>query len=194
MNGFEKRTANKKDAITDAARELFCARGIQAVSIKEIAAAAGVSQVSIYNYFGDKNALAKATFAAIIDDAVSSYQAIMQSDLSFDEKMNAVMAHKGDLAEKIAASHLGEQAWDDASLRQLFRESVREQAVNLYRDFIELGKKEGKIDSAIPTEAAVQYIELSLAMFQQPGFLGTDAAYKTGMMHLFLYGLMGKKG
>lgn len=191
MNGFEKRTANKRDAILDAARELFFARGIQAVSIKEIAAAAGVSQVSIYNYFGDKNGLAKAALAAILDDAVSSYQAIMDSDLSFDEKMNAVMAHKGSLVEKIAASHLGDQAWDDASLRQIFQESVREKALELYRAFIELGKQEGKISSAIPTEAAVQFMELSLDMFRQPGFLATDPAYKTGMMQLFLYGLLG---
>lgn len=192
MNGFEKRTANKKDAITDAARELFCARGVQAVSIKEIAAAAGVSQVSIYNYFGDKNALAQAAFAAIIEDAVSSYQVILRSQRSFDEKLNAVMAHKGDLAEKIAASHFGEQAWDDATLQQIFQKSVREQARELYRAFVELGKEEGKIDPSIPTGAAVQYLERSLAMFRQPGFLGTDASYKTGMMRLFLYGLIGK--
>lgn len=192
MNGYEKRTAGKKAAITAAAQELFFARGIQAVSVKEIAAAAGVSQVSIYNYFGDKTGLAKAAFAAVIDEALSSYQAILQSDRPFDEKLAAVMAHKGELAGKLAAAHFGEQAWDDAALRQLFQESIRERALALYREFIELGKREGRIDAAIPTGAALTYIELSLALFRQPDFLATDAEHKTGMMHLFLYGLMGR--
>lgn len=192
MNGYEKRTILKKNAIMDAARELFFTRGIQDVSIKEIAALAKVSQVSIYNYFGDKNALAKATFVFLLDHAMVEFDQVLKSDIPFDEKLSIIMQHKGDLADKIFRSHFGEQAWDDRELRQIFGEAAKERAITLYRDFIELGKHEGKIDKTIPTEAALTYITMSLDMFQRPEFLETDATYKIGMMKLFLYGLMGK--
>ena len=193
MNGYEKRTTIKKNAIIDAARELFFARGINNVSIKEIAALAKVSQVSIYNYFGDKNALAKATLLSMIEDAMVEYEKIMKSDISFAEKLNIIMKHKDDLTDKLLCSHFDEQALDDKALRQIFEETVKERAIILYRDFIELGKREGEIDHTIPTDAALDYMTLSLSMFQQPEFLGRDTTYKTGMRKLFLYGLFGKE-
>jgi hypothetical protein len=63
----------------------------------------------------------------------------------------------------------------------------------LYRDFIELGKSDGAIDNSIPTDAVLDYITMSLELFQASEFLGTNAAYKKGMMKLFLYGLVGKE-
>lgn len=193
MNGYEKRTTIKKTAIVDAARALFFTRGIQNVSIKEIAALARVSQVSIYNYFGDKNTLAKAAFVSIIEDTMTEFDQILKSDLPFDEKLNIIMRHKGDLADKILRSHFDEQAWNDKELRQIFGEAVKERATVLYRNFIELGKDEGKINHMIPTDAALHYMTMSLELFQRPEFLGTDTAYKVGMMKLFLYGLIGKE-
>ena len=59
LNGYERRTKAKKESIVNAARKRFTTRGITDVSIKEIAAKANVSQVTIYNYFGSKNALQK---------------------------------------------------------------------------------------------------------------------------------------
>ncbi|MFA7139378.1 MAG: TetR/AcrR family transcriptional regulator, partial [Bacteroidales bacterium] len=59
MNGYEKRTKLKKNSIISAAWKLFSERGITDVGINEIATLAKVSQVSIYNYFGNKNNLAK---------------------------------------------------------------------------------------------------------------------------------------
>ena len=44
MNGYEKRTQAKKEAILNVARELFTKRGIADVKISEIAAKANVSQ------------------------------------------------------------------------------------------------------------------------------------------------------
>ncbi|MDR0433692.1 MAG: TetR/AcrR family transcriptional regulator, partial [Gracilibacteraceae bacterium] len=66
MNGYEKRTDVKKKAILAAARELFAARGLRDVHVNEIAKLANVSQVSIYNYFGDKNSLAREALAASV--------------------------------------------------------------------------------------------------------------------------------
>lgn len=46
-------------SILQTAIELFSVWGIKAVSIAEIAQKANVSQVSIYNFFGSKDNLAK---------------------------------------------------------------------------------------------------------------------------------------
>ncbi|TDL80905.1 TetR/AcrR family transcriptional regulator [Peribacillus frigoritolerans] len=50
MNGFERRKQIKMEQIQKAAFQLFSQYGINKVNIQEIAAAANVSQVTIYNY------------------------------------------------------------------------------------------------------------------------------------------------
>ena len=47
----------KRAAILDAAKRLFVEQGYDGVSMDQIAAAAGVSKLTVYSHFGDKDAL-----------------------------------------------------------------------------------------------------------------------------------------
>lgn len=55
---IDRRRARNRDAILVAAEQLFGARGIEAVSIDEIAEAADIAKGTVYNHFEDKDALA----------------------------------------------------------------------------------------------------------------------------------------
>ncbi len=48
---------NKRAAILDAAKEMFIEQGFNGVSMDGIAASAGVSKLTVYSHFGDKEAL-----------------------------------------------------------------------------------------------------------------------------------------
>ncbi|MDR0596773.1 MAG: TetR/AcrR family transcriptional regulator [Clostridiales Family XIII bacterium] len=191
MNGYEKRTDKKKRAIISAARELFSERGVARVGISEIAKSAGVSQVSIYNYFGDKNSLASEAFVSYIEEAISEFEKIIRSDLPFSDKLGRIMQSKNDIAETVAP-HFHEQAWEDKTLHQIFQGAVKERATRLYYEFIEAGKRDGAIDSDIPTEAIMAYLMASMSILQQPDFHKEGSGYKKGVRGLFLYGLLGK--
>ncbi len=64
------RDSAKRDAILDAAHALFFARGIEASTMEDIAAAAGVSKVTVYGHFGDKLTL----FEACVRRAVAGME------------------------------------------------------------------------------------------------------------------------
>lgn len=64
----------KRAAILSAARELFVHQGVDRVSMDAVAAEAGVSKATVYEYFGDKRRL----FEAILSDASESLQATGQ--------------------------------------------------------------------------------------------------------------------
>jgi AcrR family transcriptional regulator len=193
LNGYEKRTNAKKTAIIEAARELFTVRGIQDVSISEIARRANVSQVSIYNYFGDKNLLAREAFLSYIEQAINEYEKILASDISFAEKLELIIQDKSDMISQVALSNFNEKALDDKSLLKIFGEAIQEKAAALYHSFIEMGKNESAINNNIPTEAAMNFVMMSIQLFKRPDFLTSSDEYKLGMMNLFLYGLIGKK-
>ena len=194
MNGYEKRTALKKAAIIEAASRLFALRGVRNVSISEIAGQAGVSQVTIYNYFGDKNTLAKEAFISYIDAAAGLFEQVLeQEDIPFSEKLASIMQGKSSMVSRIALSNFNEQALDDKVLRQIFQGALKERAAAVYVKFIELGKRDGAIDMCIPTDAAIDYFMASITAFQNPGFMAAPNEYKMGLIRLFLYGIIGKQ-
>lgn len=57
-NRHDRRRIRNRDAILTAAEALFGERGIEAVSIDEIALAADLAKGTVYNHFADKDALA----------------------------------------------------------------------------------------------------------------------------------------
>lgn len=54
----------KRAALIEAAGELFCEHGYDAVSVEAIAQAAGVSKLTVYSHFGDKEGLFTAAVKA----------------------------------------------------------------------------------------------------------------------------------
>ena len=67
---------SKRQAILDAARRMFTAQGFDGASMDQIAAAAGVSKLTVYSHFGDKETL----FGAV----VKSYCESQLPDALFD--------------------------------------------------------------------------------------------------------------
>jgi AcrR family transcriptional regulator len=191
LNGYERRTKAKKESIVNAARKLFTTRGITDVSIKEIAAKANVSQVTIYNYFGSKNALAKEVLISYLDMAIKEYEEILDRDIPFTEKLKIIMDKKYDVVNEVSRSHFSKYAWEDKTLQQVYKEVATVKAVSLYTKFIEQGKKEGAIDSSIPDDAILTFIFSSVDIMQHSDYLKTTPEYKIGILKLFLYGLLG---
>jgi TetR/AcrR family transcriptional repressor of mexJK operon len=63
----------KRQAIIDAAQRVFLAQGFAGSSVDAIAAAAGVSKQTIYNHFGDKEALFRAVVRAVHSHFVGDF-------------------------------------------------------------------------------------------------------------------------
>jgi len=67
-----------KTQIIDAARELFVSKGVEAVSMREIAKGIGYSATSIYSHFADKEAVLRAICDTDFSALASSLRSIMQ--------------------------------------------------------------------------------------------------------------------
>jgi len=56
-----------------------------------------------------------------------------------------------------------------------------------------MGKQEGAIDNSIPTDAILAFLLSSISIIEQSDYLQTDYEFKSGILKLFLYGLLGKE-
>lgn len=191
MNGYEKRTQTKKEAIISSARELFIKRGVTDVSISEIAAKANVSQVSIYNYFGDKISLAKEVLISYIDTLVNEYDEILEDNISFEEQLKIIMTKKHDAITNLGKTYFSAYAWQDKTLKDIYTEAANLKIRTIFTKFIQKGKNEGYINKEIPDDAILSFMTASSYITQQPNYISTGNDYKLGIIKLFLYGLIG---
>lgn len=72
----QERSRRTEQALRDAALRLFRRCGVDAVTVQEIAAEAGVSPASINRRFGDKEALVREVFRALIESSLAMLEAI----------------------------------------------------------------------------------------------------------------------
>src|SRR5207302_83583 len=76
------------DAVVEVATELFANRGPSAVSLRDVAGAAGVTLSQIYRHIGNKEALLGAVLAA--DVAVRAEPAPMTGDIDLADFLRAL--------------------------------------------------------------------------------------------------------
>jgi AcrR family transcriptional regulator len=69
----ERRRQLTRDALLDAAEEIFARRGVSAAAIEEIASEAGFSRGAVYDHFGSKDELLLAVMERFIDRQLQQY-------------------------------------------------------------------------------------------------------------------------
>ena len=192
MNQYEITTEKKKASIINSALNLFKEKGFTGVSIKEIAALANVSQVSIYNYFGSKESLVAECANIVVHGTLQRAAELLVKDIDFTEKLKLVLMLCSEELSNSVSKYFTEKALDDPALVELLIENVNHIKTNIYRDYIELGKQEGVIDNTIPTDTFLDFMEALNIMGYKIEF-NDDTPTKVKHIHqIFLYGILGK--
>lgn len=185
MNGFEKRRQEKKDAILAAARDLFMKKGLDTVKITDIAKKACVSKVSIYNYYGSKDELARQVLCAILENSLLDFKKFLKRDISFKEKFEILYEIKIGVTETHESFY---RLLSSPKMQQYLSEYYEAISKPLLIEFIEQGKQEGYIDSKLSNEALLMYYESSKIIAS----IEADSKLRSELTRLFFYGFRGK--
>jgi AcrR family transcriptional regulator len=87
------RTTGVKAKVDRAAVELFAARGVDGVSIADIAAAAGISQGALYRHYRSKDDMAARLFAEAYRHAGEELTTIGAASQGFTGRIRAMIEH-----------------------------------------------------------------------------------------------------
>lgn len=92
--------SSKTISLVATAKRLFYRHGIKRVSVKEICRESGVSKMTFYRFFKNKNAIAMRIIDDLVDSIIGKIDELMAQDIAFDEKMTRINAFKIDTAEE----------------------------------------------------------------------------------------------
>jgi AcrR family transcriptional regulator len=146
----EQQRDDQRAHIVEAARRLVAARGLDDVTMAEVATEAGVARATVFNHFGSKHALLE----AITEEVIAFYQAMLR---------NAVADATTPTPDLVRAlfEHMGAGIEEDRRFyRGIFREIAK----------IRLGLDEGGVGQQAG-EAALALLVTLLARGQQRGEL-----------------------
>lgn len=194
MDGFKRRSELKKTRILQAALDLFMKYGIKKVTVAEIAKAADVSQVTIYNYFGSKDNLVEDVMIYYIEDVWSEYEAVLKSDISFSEKIKQFIFNK-----KMSASSIHEEVYNymmvdfSSNKNSYIDEFYSNTALPAMIELFDQAKKQGHIDPTISNEAILAYIQMFREYLQQKEVYENILPLTEELTKLFFYGIIGNR-
>ena len=155
MDGFQRRTEEKKKLILGAANELFGRHGFKKVSVDEIAERAGVSKVSIYTYFGNKQGLIGELVAMAFRGQKQAIEELVASDLSFPQKLQGLVAQKSEASGSYSREYM-EQIFAHSE----WQNQATEELDALVEQLLEQGKTEGHVSKNASTRAMRVYIDV----------------------------------
>ncbi|MCM3734920.1 TetR/AcrR family transcriptional regulator [Bacillus cytotoxicus] len=192
MNGFEKVKKKKKQAIKTAALELFSKHGYKDVKIEDIAKQAKVSQVTIYNHFGSKEALFRKLIQEFTIQEVQYYEELLTSDLSFQEKIHRIMTQKLKSINRLHPEMIEQAMQTDEELRNFLFTYQNEKALPLFLRFIEEAQQKKEINPNLSKEMILLYINAFSKVSDQfvAHLVGEHREQQTKeILTMFFYGL-----
>jgi AcrR family transcriptional regulator len=160
LNGYERRKEQKKLDIKKAAFTLFQQQGVKDIKIEDIAKEAGVSQVTIYNHFGSKEALFREVIKDYTIEQYEFHKELFDKDISFLEKMKTSILHKTKQVANIHPEVIREMMLVDEELRAYLTEFQSSHAIPMIMQLIKDAQKTGEINPDLSEQSIMVYIQL----------------------------------
>ncbi|MDP8206588.1 MAG: TetR/AcrR family transcriptional regulator [Candidatus Electryonea clarkiae] len=135
----------KEGDILRKAQELFMQFGYSRITVEELCREASVSKVTFYKYFPNKFAVLEDFFNTLLDGSWKVFEAILEAEAPFVEKLQAIIAMKESGTSKMSPVFYRDLQNGDAVVQQLFVDSV-ERTTKFMREFFRKGQVNGEID------------------------------------------------
>jgi len=176
MDGFTRRKEKSKEDIRKASRELFSQFGVDKVSIADIAHKADVSQATIYNNFGSKEALVREFVTSAVEQLVNRVQEILTPKKQYHEKMLAFIQFISDImvngrpSAADSAIFTSSYLQNDPEIKTIRMEAQRKMT-GLMLELVQEGKQQGQVNPDLSEEVLSIYFAVFMDVFTNPELL-----------------------
>lgn len=183
-------------AILASAKALFWKYGLKKVTVEEICENAGVSKMTFYRRFVNKEHAAEEILEAILEDNLRRYSAIMDEKKPFPEKINEILHLKHQEAKNMSKDFINEILTEDGSaLSDLIQKYTQKSLKVMIADF-EKAKKEGWVRADLKPEFIIDMMGVIRTKMQDESFLKMFKSMDEAIMELsnfFFYGIFVKR-
>ena len=163
MNGYEKRTQEKKIQVLEATFHLMNTdAGIENLTIDDIVKNSKVGKTSIFKYFGSKENLIHEVYMYFLNKIGGTARAIVAENKPFEETLIAMSQNKINFLKKTNKQFylnlMNYFTTTDKDGVSLMMEQYTKESVSIMLDLFHRGRKEGKVDLKYSDEFLLIYL------------------------------------
>lgn len=189
--------SDKRQQIINASLSLFQqTHDVKKVSLEDIARQAGVSPATIYNQFGNREALLLEVSKELFNRTLERNRALIRSDLPFDQKIIGVMGGKLDLAARTDGEVIEKILSHDVTMAPFIDQVYQQEIRPLWKEMLADGKRQGYVDPDLDDEALLVYLDVVRAGFASQPELAQNFVDKMELIkqltHIMFYGFLKK--
>lgn len=147
-----------------ASKTLFWKFGFKRVTIEEVCREANVSKMTFYKHFKNKKELIKRLLNFIMDKAMMQYREIMDSDISFTEKVAKTIDFKMEQTKDVSNEFYDDYVRHaDPEMLALLQQKSDEMMGFILNDYVE-AQKNGDIRKDIKPEFILYFLNHMMEM------------------------------
>jgi TetR/AcrR family transcriptional repressor of mexJK operon len=149
----------KRAAILDAAKQMFTQHGFDGVSMDQIAAAAGVSKLTVYSHFGDKEALFVEAVRCLCEELMPDLF-VASPDGPLREQVTAIAYAFFKLItsdEALSTHRMMLTQTSDVRVREMFWQAGPARVQDAFSAFLQARADKGELDIPDIRRAASQF-------------------------------------
>ncbi|NII12288.1 TetR/AcrR family transcriptional regulator [Oleiagrimonas sp. C23AA] len=152
----------KRAAILEAAKRLFTEKGFEGTSMDAVAGAAGVSKLTVYSHFGDKDTLFREAIRQRCQEVLPDHLYAVPEEVSPREALLELARHHARVATSPESIGVWRAITSDCRngsprMGRLLWEEGPERAHVLMKGFLDRLVEAGKLDIADTSRAAAQF-------------------------------------
>ncbi|SEO12209.1 transcriptional regulator, TetR family [Paenibacillus sophorae] len=197
MNGFEKRAAKIRYKIMRATLEMLKTWEPKRMRIADIAKAAGVSQVTIYNYFGSKEALIEESLKDFVDQAIDGFEEVLNQKRSIKEIVEYTIIQEKETYAAIPPSLMKKMMLEDQEMFRYIQQRYEQAVLPLMIRMLEEGKARNEISSKVSVNSVLIFMNFYMQnageMLEIAQKQDNRDAFLEEMVHIFFYGICGRE-
>lgn len=183
----------KHSAILSTGKELFWKHGIKRVTVEEICEKAGVSKMTFYKYFTNKNELVREIISQLIEDGISKMDEISQMDIPYAEKAKMMIMLKLEGTNEISKEFMADYyTLNDPDLIEFLNNGSQEVFRKFMASVIEAQEK-GEVRKEINPSFIMYFFNHMPSMASDPALMelypnGQDLIME--LLRFFFYGIL----
>jgi AcrR family transcriptional regulator len=172
---------------------LFRKHGIRRVTVEEVCREAGVSKMTFYRMFRNKNELAEKVLVRDMEGHMLKYRNIMKQEISFVEKIKKVIDLKHQESQNLSQEFIRDIYQLPEPGIQLKMEEYSKKALDEFMRDLKKAQKRGLIKNKLKPELIIYMIQTLTDLIQDEKLLNMYNNTQEAVMeatNFFFYGIM----
>lgn len=196
LNHSKLNLPQKQLQILKTALELFQRFGIKRITIEEICQTAGVSKMTFYKYYKNKNELVRYLWEKGFEQAMAKFDAIREMDIPFEKKLQLMLKLKDESTANISHQYALEYFYASPDLKDFF-EKLAQDSLTHFLDFLKAAQNKGEVRPDLKPEFLMAIINNIKHLVKDQALINSYPSYHDFAMEVnnfLFYGILPRPG